>query len=237
MAPKGTGSSAAQKGHAVWVLLFWNVSRLVRTLLCLCWVSFGFAQAPPLVRILTEELDRNFRVLKEKGDPAPYYIAYEVTEQESSSVSATLGALRSNRTGRTRTLDITVRVGSPKLDNYHRVRGERAFFTSGAALPIEDSAPAIQRIIWLETDRVYRLAAERLIKIKSNREVSVAEEDDSDDFSKEEPAVFFQPVPPVNFPWINPSLARKSSLGSSPSFRRSSHLKSASPPGARRGIS
>ena len=174
-------------------------------------MSFGFAQAPPLVRILTEELDRNFRVLKEKGDPAPYYIAYEVAEHESSSVSATLGALRSSRTGRTRTLDITVRVGSPKLDNYHRVRGERAFFTSGAALPIEDSAPAIQRIIWLETDRVYRLAAERLIKIKSNRDVNVAEEDDSDDFSKEEPAVFFQPVLQVNFP-MDQSAARVKKL-------------------------
>jgi predicted Zn-dependent protease len=170
-------------------------------------VSLGFAQAPPLVRILTEELDRNFRVLKEKGDPAPYYMAYEVTEQESSSVSATLGALKSNRAERARILDITVRVGSPKLDNYHRVRGERAFFTSGAALPIEDSAPAIQRILWLETDRVYRLAAERLIKIKSNREVSVAEEDDSDDFSKEEPAVFFEPVPPLKFP-LDASIAR-----------------------------
>ena len=170
-------------------------------------MSLGFAQAPPLVRILTEELDRNFRVLKEKGDPAPYYMAYEVTEQESSSVSATLGALKSNRAERARILDITVRVGSPKLDNYHRVRGERAFFTSGAALPIEDSAPAIQRILWLETDRVYRLAAERLIKIKSNREVSVAEEDDSDDFSKEEPAVFFEPVPPLKFP-LDASIAR-----------------------------
>ena len=183
------------------------MSRLFRTLLCLCCVSLGFAQAPPLVRILTEELDRNFRVLKEKGDPAPYYMAYEVTEQESSSVSATLGALKSNRAERARILDITVRVGSPKLDNYHRVRGERAFFTSGAALPIEDSAPAIQRILWLETDRVYRLAAERLIKIKSNREVSVAEEDDSDDFSKEEPAVFFEPVPPLKFP-LDASIAR-----------------------------
>ncbi len=180
---------------------------LLRTALFVSCVSLGFAQAPPLVRILTEELDRNFKVLKEKADPAPYYIAYEVTEQESSSVSATLGALKSNRAERVRILDITVRVGSPKLDNYHRVRGERAFFTSGVALPVEDSAPAIQRILWLETDRVYRLAAERLIKIKSNREVSVAEEDDSDDFSKEEPAVFFEPVPPINFP-LDPSIAR-----------------------------
>ena len=183
------------------------MSVLLRTALLVSCVSLGFAEAPPLVRILTEELDRNFRVLKEKGDPAPYYIAYEVTEQESSSVSATLGALKSNRAERVRILDITVRVGSPKLDNYHGVRGERAFFTSGAELPVEDSAPAIQRILWLETDRVYRLAAERLIKIKSNREVSVAEEDDSDDFSKEEPAAFFEPVPPLNFP-LDLSIAR-----------------------------
>ena len=63
-----------------------------------CIVSPGFGQMPPLVRILSEELERNFRILKEKGDPPPYYIAYAVTDQEASVVSATLGALKSSRT-------------------------------------------------------------------------------------------------------------------------------------------
>jgi predicted Zn-dependent protease len=180
---------------------------VLRAALILACVSTGFCQAPPLVRILGEELDRNFVALKEKGDPAPYYIAYEVTEQETSAVSATLGALKSVRSDRRRVLDVTVRVGTPKLDNYHRVRGEAAHFTGAVELPIEDSPAAIRRIVWLETDRVYRLAAERLIKIKTNREVRVAEEDDSDDFSSEDPAISFQAVQRLGFP-LDQSAAR-----------------------------
>ncbi len=48
--------------------------------------------------------------------------------------------------------------------------------------PIEDNANAIKRRLWLETDRAYRTAAERLIRIKTNTQVKVAEADDSDDF-------------------------------------------------------
>ena len=46
-----------------------------------------------------------------------------------------------------------MRVGSPKLDNYHIVRGERPRFTSGAPLPIEDVPGAIRQRLWLDTDR------------------------------------------------------------------------------------
>ena len=73
----------------------------------------------------------------------------------------------------------------PKLDNYHRVRGDRGQFTSGALLTFEDNANSIKRRLWLETDRAYRAAAERLIRIKTNTQVKVAEADDSDDFSTE----------------------------------------------------
>ncbi len=162
--------------------------------------SLAFSQSPPLVRILSGELDRNFRILKEKADPPPYYIAYEVTEREVASVSATLGALDGARQERSRVLDVTVRVGAPSLDSYHRIRGQYARFTAAVPLPLEDSPAAIQRIVWLETDRVYRQAAERLIKIKSDRDVSVAEADDSGDFSIETPATFFEPLQRLAFP-------------------------------------
>ena len=75
---------------------------------------------------MSEELNRNFSTLKAKADPAPYFLSYEVTEEDSHGVSATLGALTSNGHGKSRRLDVCVRVGSPKLDNYHRVRGERS---------------------------------------------------------------------------------------------------------------
>ena len=49
------------------------------------------------------------------------------------------------------------------------------------------------------TDRVYRLASERLIKVRSAQQVKAAEQDDSPDFSSEEPVVHFEAPPPFVF--------------------------------------
>jgi TldD protein len=157
--------------------------------LFVCVTAAASAQSSVLLDTMGEELNRNFSTLKAKADPAPYFLSYEVTEQSFNGVAATLGALTSDAHGKSRRLDVCVRVGSPKLDNYHRVRGERAQFTSGAALTFEDQPASIKQRIWLETDRAYRLAAERLIKIRTNSEVQVAARDSSSDFSSEEPLV------------------------------------------------
>jgi TldD protein len=148
---------------------------------------------------LSDELIRNFQGLRAKADPAPYFLSYEVTEIEVHSVSATLGSLTSSTNSKNRYLDVCLRVGSPKLDNYHRARGERIQFTSGASLSIDDNPNAIRQRVWLETDRVYRAATERLIKIKTNQQVKVAERDSSDDFSEEPPATHSEPVFEVKF--------------------------------------
>jgi predicted Zn-dependent protease len=156
------------------------------------------AGEPALLDILSEELKRNFEALQ-KADPAPYYLAYEVTEEDAESVSGTFGALQSANSNRTRNFDVTIRLGSPKLDNYHRMQGDFAQFTAGIAIPLEDNAAAIRRRIWLETDRVYRLASQRLIRLKTNTQVKAAEEDNSDDFSLEEPASSTQPPGKLSF--------------------------------------
>ena len=141
---------------------------------------------------------RAFKVLKQKGDPAPYFMAYAVTEEETEVIAATGGVLQSKSHGKTRYLDITIRVGSPKLDNYHVLRGQRGRFTSGASLPLDDVPAALRQRLWIETDRTYRRAAQRLIEIKSNAQVKVAEKDQSDDFSSEPASVAEEHVPRQN---------------------------------------
>ena len=76
-----------------------------------------------LLDAMSQELTRNFLALKDKADPPPYFLSYEITETEGHSLAATLGALESDNDGLNRTLDVSVRVGTTKLDNYHRVRG------------------------------------------------------------------------------------------------------------------
>ncbi len=161
----------------------------------------AFAQAPPLLTILNEELNRNFRVLKEKSDPPPYFLSYAVTEHETYAISGTLGILSAKSGGASRTLDISLRVGSPKLDNYHRVPGERQRpqFTTGARVVLDDMPEAIKRRLWLETDSVYRSAAQRITEIKTNAQVKVKAEDNSDDFSPVDPAHAIESVPKLKF--------------------------------------
>ncbi|MEX2262327.1 MAG: metallopeptidase TldD-related protein [Bryobacteraceae bacterium] len=161
--------------------------------------QFASAQDDALLKGMAEELDRNFRIFKEKAEPPPYYLSYAVTEIEGNGVSATMGALTEDHQGRNRFLDVSMRVGSPKLDNYHRARGERVRFTSGVPVSIDDEMLSIKRRLWLETDRVHRSAAERLTKLQTSTQVKVAEEDDSDDFSVEKPAVFSEPPAQLKF--------------------------------------
>ncbi len=170
-----------------------------RFLLLLSAASLAVAQPSVLLDAMSQELNRNYTVLKEKADPPPYYMSYEVTEEDYRTVSGTLGTIDATNSGKARALDVSVRVGSPKLDNYHRVRGDRGQFTSGALLTYEDNVNAIKRRIWLETDRAYRAAAERLIRIKTNTQVKVAEADDSDDFSPAPASTFVEAPPKLKF--------------------------------------
>lgn len=146
------------------------------------------AEPSGLVKILAEELDRNYTTLQDKGDPKPYFLSYAVTERESWSLSGVLGTITSNNKRHQRFLDVSMRVGSPKLDNYHQIRGEMPDFAAGAPLALDDSPDAIKRRVWSETDRVYRLATQRLTNIKTNKEVKVADKETmADDFSIESP--------------------------------------------------
>jgi len=158
---------------------------LLRLALPLALTAAAAAQST-LVDAMSQELARNFQALKDKAEPPPYFLSYEITQEDAYNVSASLGAIDSTGGGKSRTLDVSVRVGSPKLDNYHRVRGAgggAAQFTSGSQITYEDNVNSIKHRLWEETDRAYRAAAERLIRIETNTQVKVAEEDASADFS------------------------------------------------------
>ena len=161
-------------------------------------VAFG-AEDRVVLNTMTEELQRNFQTLKQKADPPPYFMSYEITDQATHSVSASLGVLNEMGDSHNRYLDVTVRVGDPKLDNFRRVRGDRVQFTSGTSVVLGDDPAALKQRMWLETDRVYRASAERLIKIKTNQQVKAADRDMSSDFSSEESYAHWEPPAKVSF--------------------------------------
>ena len=54
---------------------------MLRAFLILACAWTASAQTPGVLKTLAEELDRNYTALK-KADPAPYFMAYSVTEQD-----------------------------------------------------------------------------------------------------------------------------------------------------------
>jgi TldD protein len=168
--------------------------RLAALLTAVLWTFPASAAEPPLIRILREELERNMRILREKAEPPPYFLSYAVHDQHVYNISAALGALVIADENRSRLADVTIRVGDHKLDNYHLLRGQFSPASSAPlVLALDDDPDSLKASLWSHTDRRYRQAAERLIRIRTNRTVKVEEEDPSDDFSREEAVMGFGP--------------------------------------------
>lgn len=148
-------------------------------------------QVPPGLQALADELRRGFEALKTRGAAAPYFIQYEVYDRRDLVITASNGALVQTQERRARVLDTDVRVGDHSLDSTHPMRAEGfdlgLSFGRSASLPLEDDLQALRAVAWIETDRKVKAAAERFVKVRAQRAVKVAEEDQSDDFSREQP--------------------------------------------------
>ena len=160
-------------------------------LVIVCALSAQAADLPkpstPLLSAMRLELQHSLGALK--GEPLPpYFLSYAVTENHTYRVSASLGALTGSDETRSRVLDLDVRVGAPERDNTHALRGVagidfKASQPSHFLLPLDDDGPAIRSEIWFKTDEVYKKSVEQLGKVRTNMQVSVAEEDPSGDFA------------------------------------------------------
>jgi len=153
------------------------------------------AKPSPVLTAMHTELDRSIDKLKAQ-DPPAYYISYTVTDTTRMEVSGSNGALLSSGENHNRWLEVSVRTGSYDLDNTHRIGPGRDNQSGGPGqpLPIDNDAGVLRRVLWRETDRQYRSAAEWLIKVKTGREVQVeTAEGRAPDFSHEQPHVSIDP--------------------------------------------
>src|SRR4029077_6301570 len=101
----------------------------------------GNAAPSPLLLVLEEELKRNVAALSAEKTTAPYFVQYEAIDDHAVTIEASFGALVSSSDERSRSLDADVRVGTRKLDNTHRLRGDYDVsrdFTRASYLPVED---------------------------------------------------------------------------------------------------
>ena len=136
----------------------------------------------PVMNVMQGELKRATAALA-KSDPAPYYLGYTVYDQNTIVLAAAYGSLLTNSVVHRRQADVTMRVGSPALDNTHGQ--SRASGMVSGALPFGTDPDALARVLWELTDRGYKRASPAFLNVKTNTAVRAEEEDKSPDFSKE----------------------------------------------------
>lgn len=154
----------------------------------------ALAQTPAstdvLTRAMSDELARSMAQLRLDTLQKPYFIAYRVDEFDRIAATASLGGLVRSQQGRTRRLEVEVRVGDYAFDNtnffgmpeggFSMLRG----FGLSDALPLDDDYQVIRRQLWLATDQAYKAAVEELSQKRAALQNQTAAEQ-VPDFSRE----------------------------------------------------
>lgn len=158
----------------------------------------GHAEPHLIIKALADELDYSMNNLAMPDGMKPYFISYAITDNKSLSIRAELGTINYDDTDHSRILDADVRVGNYELDNTHKIRGGgmdfmRFMIMGGGGVSLEDDALAIRQSVWQLTDDEFKTAVEKYQQVQTNLKTKVEEEDQSADFSKQEPSTYFEP--------------------------------------------
>ncbi len=134
------------------------------------------------------ELDRSFQTLQEQDEP-PYFLSYEITQDEVVYVSGAFGQVTGSEKSVNRILDVDLRVGDYFVDNTHPVNapfgglGDIFDIALPSVIPIDD-LEALRTVLWLHTDKKYKQAVVQLTNVQSILQAQVEKDDQSGDFSQ-----------------------------------------------------
>lgn len=157
--------------------------------------------ADPLLSAAEQELHRLWAALSALPEPA-YFISFGLLDRKQTEISGTHGAATALSRRHLRVGDVDLRVGSPALDNTHKLRDagwgseQQRFWVD---LPTDADPAVIRHALWRATDDTYRAAVRRLIKVRGNDLVKVEREDKSADFSEAPVEVELGLVEPLQF--------------------------------------
>lgn len=165
--------------------------------------SLDSASQSVVLSAMEEELERSMRKLKNAAAAPLYYLSYSVYDVQTLDIGASYGALGYDDDHRSRSLYVELRVGDKNLDNTHQFRSQApvgsplAFgrgYSGGGTFPLEDERSAIRARLWDATDGAFKQAQLDYMRVKTNRDVRVAEEDASSDFSTASKVVHSEPA-------------------------------------------
>lgn len=154
-----------------------------------------------IINTMAGELNRSYQMLSRQKPYPLYFLQYEIMDEEQIIISASLGAITDKEETRHRYLDVDCRIGSYRLDNTHEIRGaeEYEWWSTPVEVPQDDNQDALRLILWSETDKKFKSAQERYIKILNERQVKVLESDTSPDFSRAPKIVYTGKIDTISF--------------------------------------
>lgn len=162
----------------------------------------------PLLDAMQAELQRSKDAYFAAAEPA-YFLAYRVNDTYVLSLSAEAGNIKRDGESRGRTLGVDLRTGDHRRDSTHPLRSNgmgfgRMMGSNASALGLVDDERLLRDQMWKATDSAYWQAVEDIARVRSNVAVKVDEEDQSDDFSREQPVTVLEAideVPVDRFAW------------------------------------
>ncbi len=151
----------------------------------------------PAIDILARELQHNLvRLQSSEVEQPAYFLAYDLVAVEQLWIEAQDGELVRNDHDRDRTLDVDIRVGTPKLDNSHAIDGDYGpgnGLGSGLPVSIFDHELSLAQGLWLDTESQYLDAVAAWSKVQGDEQLrSKAGRVAHPDFSTERPQVHIE---------------------------------------------
>ena len=126
--------------------------------------------APPSTDALRAELDRSATALELPGEPAPYYIQYQLWQASRTYARAHLGGIVRSSREPSRSLEVSVRVGDPALDNTNfGFPWEDDSITMTSLVDAPDAPWVDRQDAWRATDQAYKGALEGLARKEASR--------------------------------------------------------------------
>ncbi len=146
------------------------------------------AATDPMLKAMTQELDREKDLLLLPGMQKPYFIEYRLDDFSTYEALANYGALTREEHSHQRVVRVTVRIGDYTLDS-SSTRGDGT-----VQLAPEDNDPqALKYALWVTTDQAYKQAL-RAYAAKQAELKRFEKAPTEDDFAKAKAEVHLQPI-------------------------------------------
>jgi predicted Zn-dependent protease len=146
-----------------------------------------------VLQAMEDELMRSQEKLKLEGYETPYFISYQIKDNEYYSIKGKYGAIASSDNDRIRRLFVDVRVGNYDFDNSIKGRsGGGAPFHDASDVPVDNDPDAIRAALWQATDLAYKGALTQYFNKKANNVLEI-KDTNSKSFTREKSHDYYGP--------------------------------------------